>query len=217
MSTALHYIEKTIGQPPHQRLLLLVHGYGAHENDLIGIADALPGSHHVLSLRAPLALPWGGFAWYPIYPSGSGFSSDLEAAKSVLDSLEVAIPKWCHEKGVDLGKVTLLGFSQGSILSQALLFRKPEWFEAVIGLSGYLNKDLLPDQVPQAIRGTNIYLTHGTEDEVIPVDWARKSREAYESMKIPHTYREYAIGHGIHPQGVEDVAKWLAEGGKAPS
>lgn len=211
-----HFVERTIGASPADQLLILLHGYGAHENDLIDIANALPGSFKVLSLRAPLALPWGGYAWYPISPSGSGFTSDTGAAIETLENLESAIPKWCHDKEIELGRITLLGFSQGSILSQALMFRKPEWFETVIGLSGYLNKELLPETTPEAIRSCRIYLTHGTQDEVIPVEWARQSSKAYESMKIAHSYREYPIGHGIHPQGLQDLANWMELGGKAP-
>ncbi len=207
----LFYTEELLGNAQNaNRLLIMMHGYGSHENDLIGLAPLLPQQFKVISLRAPHRLPWGGFAWYSLDFTDNGIRTNVAQALETLDSLEESLPKWAEEKDCNPNEIWLMGFSQGSILSLALALRCPKRLQGVIALSGYLNKDLLPQQMPQnALANTHLFLAHGTQDDVIPIQWARESSKALEQMKIAHHYREYPLGHGINAQVMTDLSEWM--------
>ena len=93
----------------------------------------------------------------------------------------------------------LLGFSQGAILSYALSLNFPNKIQHVIALSGYLNKELIPNDIDQRI-STDYYISHGSVDQVIPVEWARNTTPFLETLKLQNEYSEYPVGHGVSPQ-----------------
>lgn len=206
MNIEFEYIEKSSSFGDH--ILILLHGYGSNEQDLPALAEEIGNDFSYISLRAPLSLPWGGFAWFPIYPAENGFTSDINSALSVIQKLEKCLEQIIAAKQPSSGKVSLLGFSQGSILSQALLFRRPDLLESIIGLSGYMNEDLLPEELPSFENFPAVFLAHGEHDEVIPIDKARKGRSIYLERDIEHTYIEYPMAHSSSPQELEDLRKW---------
>ena len=121
---------KEVKNPP---LLILLHGYGSDENDLFSFADQLNNRFLVVSLRAPIRLPWGGFAWYNIdfTESASRFGNPDEALTS-LNKINLFIDEIIAKYKVNPMQVSLLGFSQGAILSYALAMRNPTKFKSVL-------------------------------------------------------------------------------------
>ena len=113
-------------------------------NTIFRAGSALSSDCTLLSLRAPIDLPFGGHAWFSLYPQKKGFKADIQALKA-LDRLEQLLEELIERYAPASGKVWLLGFSQGSMLSQALMLRKSEQIEGVIGLSGYLPDPLIPE------------------------------------------------------------------------
>jgi len=102
----------------------------------------------------------------------------------------------------------LLGFSQGAILSYALSLNFPNKIQHVIALSGYLNKELIPNDIDQII-STDYYISHGSVDQVIPVEWARNTTPFLETLKLQYEYSEYPVGHGVSPQNFFSFKKWI--------
>lgn len=204
-----HSISRIHSAASDSRLLVLLHGYGSHENDLPGLADELQGQVNYISLRAPLSLPWGGYAWFPIYPAANGFTSDVQAARLVIQDLHQWMLQTLAQYQPADGKLWLLGFSQGSILSQALMMRFPELVGGVMGLSGYLNQEMLEDLSgqPSAVNCA-LFLAHGTEDGVIPIHKARETHLFYQSLGMAHEYREYAMGHSVSGEEMLDLQNW---------
>lgn len=200
-------------KPP---LLLMLHGFGSNEQDLFSMAPMLNNKALIVSLRAPISLPWGGFAWYEIdfNKLGKGKMSNLEQARSSLDLLQKEISKIHERYGTDPAQTWLMGFSQGCILSYALSLNQPEYFSRVLALSGYILKELVPEKYAvDELRKLDFFVSHGVQDEVLPVEWARTSVSVLEKLRISHQFREYPMGHGVNPACFDDMKKWMKERG----
>lgn len=193
-------------------LLVMLHGYGSNEEDLFAFAEELPDELFIISVRAPYPLPPYGNAWYAIHWQGSNdgkFSDDNQAVVS-REKIVQFLEEVKENYPVDPNNVTLVGFSQGSILSFAVALSYPEKIKNVIGLSGYINKEIIKEGYQKRdFSNLSIYNSHGTADQVIPVAWARKTKPFLDSLKIENTYSEFPVGHGVAPQNFSELKQWL--------
>ena len=208
----LHYLvqePKTIkDQNP---LLILLHGYGSNEEDLFSFAPELPDDSYVISVRAPYDLQPYGHAWYAIHfdADENKFSDNVQAKQSV-EIIASFIDEIVKQYPIDTENVTLIGFSQGAILSYATALTYPEKISKVVALSGYFNQEILPEIIDtKAISHLKFFVSHGSVDQVIPVDWARKAKPALENLGLEVEYHEYPVGHGVAPQNFFDFKNWL--------
>ncbi|CAN1517454.1 COG0400 Predicted esterase [Flavobacteriaceae bacterium] len=194
-------------------LLLLLHGYGSNEADLFSFAAELPDEYYVVSARAPYDLQYGSYAWYAInFDAAQNKFSDHDQAVISRDLVLNFIDELIANYPIDASNVTLIGFSQGSILSYSIALSYPEKVQKVAAMSGYLNLDIIKENYQKNdFSNLKIFASHGTVDQVIPVDWARKSPAILESLGIKTTYKEYPIGHGVSPQNFYDLKNWLLE------
>ena len=212
MSLSLHYLIKEpkiiLDKNP---LLLLIHGYGSNEEDLFSFANELPDTHYVISVRAPFDLQYGSYAWYAInFDADENKFSDLNQAKSSRDLIIHFIDELLQKYPINSDNISLIGFSQGSILSYAVALSYPEKIKKIAAFSGYLNLEMVvPGVENRNYDRLKIFASHGTQDQVIPVDWARKTKPILEQLGIQCIYKEYPIGHGISPQNFFDFKNWL--------
>ncbi|WP_299685329.1 alpha/beta fold hydrolase [uncultured Dokdonia sp.] len=191
-------------------LLLLLHGYGSDENDLFSFASELPEHYFIISARAPIPMQPYGNAWYAISIDHDGVkTSDNEAAIVSRDLITKFITEAVKEYDLDPYNVTLLGFSQGTILSYAVALSYPEKVKNVIGLSGYINEEIINLQSIASYAHLNIYNSHGTVDQVIPIDAARKTPNYLINLGIESTLSEFPVGHGVHPTNFYEFKEWL--------
>ena len=192
-------------------LLLLLHGYGSNEADLFSFASELPDNYYVISARAPYDLQYGSYAWYAInFDADENKFSDHEQAKISRDLIGTFINELLDNYPIDGEKITLIGFSQGAILSYGVALSKPEKIKNIIALSGYVSEPILQEEFEQNdFSNLGIFASHGTVDQVIPIEWARKSDSFLTQLDLAHTYKEYPIGHGISPQVFFDFKNWL--------
>lgn len=210
--TTIRTIERRPRQPGERPpLLLLLHGYGASEHDLFSFANEVDPRLHVVSARAPLALPWGGFAWYHLGGAPGRLVPDPASRAQALDLLERFVQGLPGRLGADPARTYLLGFSQGAIMGLALAARRPELLAGVVALSGYIDPELMPAAPAPALAGVPILQMHGTYDDVIPVAAAHMTRDLLAGLPVRHSYHEYPVGHGIHPDGLLAIQAWLAE------
>lgn len=192
-------------------LLLLLHGYGSNEEDLFSFASELPDEYYVVSVRAPYDLQPYGHAWYAIHfdADENKFSDDAQAIESrelIIQFIDELVAKY----PIDAAQVSLIGFSQGAILSYATALSYPEKISRVVALSGYLNEKIIAENfTSKNIKNLKLFISHGTVDQVIPVDWARKAKPFIENLGLDVTYKEYPIGHGVAPQNFYDFKNWL--------
>ncbi|WP_092207020.1 alpha/beta hydrolase [Bizionia echini] len=209
----LHYITRPSSLQENAPLLILCHGYGSDENDLYSFASELPEELFIISLRAPQAMQPYGNAWYAInFDAEKGKWSDDEQAKESRDQISEFIDYACETYPVNKDNVNLLGFSQGTILSYAVALTYPEKVKNVIALSGYINPNIIPENpLEKDYSNLDFYCSHGSADQVIPVDWARQAPKFLNSLNIKNQYAEFPVGHGVAPQNFYDFKKWLIE------
>ena len=192
-------------------LLLLLHGYGSNEEDLFSFATELPDEYYIISARAPYSMQYGAYAWYAInFDADENKFSDVPQAQQSRDLIANFIDELVANYPIDATKVTLIGFSQGTILSYAIALSYPEKIQRVVAMSGYLNVEMAtPNFENNDFSHLKIFASHGTVDQVVPVDWARKAAPALTQLGIEVVYKEYPIGHGVAPQNFYDFKNWL--------
>ena len=192
-------------------VLFLLHGYGSNEEDLFSFASELPEEYYVISARAPYDMMYGAYAWYAIkFDADENKFSDLDQARSSRDLIVEFVDECIAKYAIDSEQVTLIGFSQGAILSSAVALSYPEKINRVVALSGYLNVEIATEEyLKNNVSKVKFFVSHGTVDQVIPVDWARKTKPTLENLGIEVIYKEYPIGHGVSPQNFYDFKDWL--------
>lgn len=194
-------------------LLILLHGYGSNEEDLFSFATELPEDLIIISARAPQTLGFGGYAWYTIHFNNSVDKfSDIPEAIASRDLIAQFVTEIQLKYNIPPSKTFLLGFSQGTILSYAVALNYPEKIQKIIALSGYINPDLLPTNLT-ASNYTNLdfFISHGSVDQVIPVEWANKAPQFLNELQIKNCYQEYPVGHGVAPRNFYDFKNWIEE------
>ncbi len=194
------------GGGPHPAILML-HGRGSDEEDLLNLARFLDRRFLLISARAPYPFPNGGNTWYDLQQGGSPdpgmFMNSYHRLSTFLDDILAGYP-------VDPGTLLLFGFSMGSVMSYSLALTRPERIRGVAANSGYLPE--LPS-LPykwQELSNTEFFISHGTEDPIIPVALARRARALLEASNATVTYHEYSMPHSIGEQALTDAAAWTA-------
>jgi phospholipase/carboxylesterase len=210
---SLYHITRPSTLNENAPLLILLHGYGSDENDLFSFASELPNELYIISVRAPYPMKPYGNAWYAInFDAEMNKWNDNKQAAESRDLIAKFIDEACNIYPVDKDNVTLLGFSQGTILSYAVALTYPEKVKNIIALSGYINEDILPEDLNKKdYSHLDFYCSHGTVDQVIPVDWARKAPKFLEKLNIKHTFSEFPVGHGVAPQNFFELRTWLED------
>ena len=206
-----HVIRESSIRSDKAPLLIMLHGYGSDENDLFSFASELPEELFIISLKAPYSLEPFGHAWYAInFDSEQNKWSNTEQAIKSRDLVTKFIDEAIGHYPVKKDNITLLGFSQGTVLSYAIALMYPEKVKNIIALSGYIDQELLPDQADvNRYKHLDFYCSHGSEDQVIPVDWARKAQPFLNSLNIKNRYSEFPVGHGVAPQNFFELKEWL--------
>lgn len=185
------------GEPPHP-VLLLLHGRGADERDLVPLADALDPRLRCVSARAPFSLPGFGYQWYEMERVGSPdprtFGESLRLAGALAERLAAGAPQ-----------VIACGFSQGAVMAAALLAHFPQHVAAAALLSGYLAVE------PQAAAGRPVFIGHGLHDPVIPVGFGRQAAQRLTAAGAVVSAHEYPFAHSTSPAELADLDAWLKQ------
>lgn len=192
-------------------LLLLLHGYGSNEEDLFSFANELPDEYFVISARAPYDMMYGSYAWYAInFDAEENKFSDIGQAQKSRDIIANFIDELVLNYAIDKEDITLVGFSQGAILSYAVGVSYPEKVNKVVAMSGYFNPEIAIDQFEQNdLTNLKIFASHGTVDQVVPFEWGQKAKQVLSNYNIEVDFHSYPIGHGISPQNFFDFKNWL--------
>jgi thioredoxin 1 len=191
------------------RLLLLVHGFGADERDLGGLLPYLdPEGRFVTVLpRGPVAAP-PGFAWYdfglPPDELDRGFAEALDELDDLLDAAAA-------EHGLPRAESVVAGFSQGAGLALALGLRRSDRPHpiAVLAMSPAVTPQALAQTDWDAATGIPVLMQHGTQDPLIPVARARELARELESRSVPLVYSEYPMAHQVALESVQEARAWL--------
>ena len=209
ISTSLDHriIMPESASPGAHPTLVLVHGRGADEEDLVGLARFFDERLLVLSVRAPFRFEYGGYTWYEAGVDGSPdpgrFSESHDRLSTFLDDALRSYP-------VDATRLFLLGFSMGAVMSLAAALTRPMLFRGVSANSGYIAENTPLQYRWDDLSSLNIFLAHGTEDPVVPVQLGRRARLLLEQSGARLVYREYPMGHEIGQLSIVDIAGWMS-------
>ena len=186
--------------------IFLIHGYGSNYDDLFSFAPYLPKNLTIIALEAPLSLAQGSYAWYHLYPGQNGeLKSDLNEAQRSLKLITNDIKQLIEKYNINKMDVSVLGFSQGAILSWALAYSKSEIVRRVIALSGYIHESIDTSYPPKFIG----YATHGITDEIIPIKMARDSVFPISQKHSAIEYHEFNDGHNVSQENFTKMLIWL--------
>lgn len=198
-------------------LLVMLHGIGSNEEDLFALAPDLDPRFYVLSLRGPYQLAPGQFAWYEreFKPHGLTITPDqVEASRQALVGF---VREAVDHYETDPNQTYLMGFSQGAIMSLALLLTMEDPLNGVVSIAGRILPELFQADSPlgnhlastEALKGRNVLLAHGVEDEIMPIAHGRQAERLLSRAPINLSYREYEMGHSIGSRCLEEVKIWL--------
>ncbi len=194
----LHHIESK--EAP---TLVLLHGYGSNMQDLFGLKPYLPPMN-LVCFQAPKDIGMGGFAWYDInWDNGTKIIDDGEVA-SVAKQVAENIADWTQQHELT-GPVICGGFSQGAILSMAIL-RSDFNASGYVLMSGYMLPEWRDDNWKIKVP---VLQTHGTMDHVIPFDWAVSGAELLQSDL--YSFKSYPMAHNLNAECISDVQQFLEQ------
>lgn len=209
-STLVHKIipPKSSSSGKHPTLIML-HGRGADENDLLGLADYLDDRLLVVSARAPFPFQWGGgFAWYDVLeigrPEPQMFAESYKKLLLFLADIIKGYP-------VDPRQIFFLGFSMGTMMSYTLFLTKTELIAGVVANSGYVPEETGLQFQWDKLAGKSVFIAHGTYDPVIPLQFGRRAKQLFEKTHADVTYKEYPMAHQISEESLNDVSRWLSQ------
>jgi phospholipase/carboxylesterase len=214
---SLAYRERPAAATP-SGLLVLHHGRGADEHDLLGLADVLDPEQrlHVVTPRAPLTLAGlPGYHWYAVprvgYPDPDTFEVAYEQLAQFHDEL------W-QRTGIAPADTVLGGFSMGSVMSHALgLAADRPPVAGILAFSGFIPTVPGWHADPASRPAMPVLIAHGRRDPVIDVAFARSARELLERAGLPVSYMESDAGHHIDPAHVAAATRWLAAATGSPA
>ena len=205
----LAFLERLAAGDPHG-LLVLHHGRGADERDLLPLADVLDpeGRLHAVTPRAPLELPgWPGYHWYVVprvgYPDPETFQAAYRALAAFHDAL------W-ERTGLDASRTVLAGFSMGAVMSYSLgLGADRPTPVGILAFSGFVPVVEGWSPALESRRGLPAFVAHGRSDPVIEVGFAHRARVLLEEGGLEVEYHESDVAHQIDPAHLHAAHAWL--------
>jgi phospholipase/carboxylesterase len=210
-NTMLHYIvrEPKIKQV-HPPVLILLHGIGSNENDLFSFAAQLPDKFLIVSVRAPYTISEGSYAWYDMnFSTGKPVINSEQAEKS-RNTLIQFIDQLKQKHPFDDKQVYLCGFSQGAIMSYSVGLSRPDKVKAIAIMSGRLLEEVKPlIATTENLKQIHVFIAHGTNDNVLSVQYARQAHEYLNQLGIKANCKEYPEEHTISNDMFVDLNNWL--------
>jgi phospholipase/carboxylesterase len=193
-------------RPP---MALLLHGLGADEQDLFGLAPFLDPRLLVVSARAPQEVPPMGYSWFDIDWSEVPPRIDFQQVVESRDAVLRLVGEAAGTHGADPSRVWLVGFSQGASMAAACALARPEMLRGIVAHSGRIARRAVPPPPAPGLAGFPVLWQHGRADPVVPVAFGREARDVLGGLGLRLDYREYPIGHEISEESLRDLCGWL--------
>lgn len=193
------------------RLLLLLHGWTGDENSMWLFTSQLPAAFTLLAPRAPHPEPRRGYTWRPVTAQTWGLPS-LDDFRPAAQALLDFVDGWSRQAGVQAHPFDVMGFSQGAALAYALALFHPARIGRLAALAGFLPEGA----AAQSLTGKPVYIAHGRQDEIIPVERARQAAEWLEQAGAQVTYCEAETGHKVDPGCLRGLRAFFSSGNDEP-
>ena len=201
--------------PPYKKegerspAVIMLHGRGASEDDLLGLSEYLDERFFFIAARAPYNFQFGGgYTWYDILeigkPEPKMFGDSYRRLGEFFEDVKKGYP-------IDPSRIFLFGFSMGTIMAFALALTKPGMVRGVIANSGYIPEETDLTFQWDKLAGTSFFVAHGIDDPVIPVSYGRRAKILLDYAKADFIYHEYEMAHQITEESLNDIGKWLVK------
>ena len=190
--------------------IFMFHGYGSNKEDLFSLEQYLPQSHTIISLEAPIKLPFGGFSWFDIDYSDvieNNLDKRYKEINESIDGLLNNIDKHIETENLNESDVSILGFSQGGSICWKLGLDFSNRFRRVIPLSSFIHPSYLNEDLND-YKNLEIYSSHGTLDEVIPISLVEKYIESL-AKNNNLVFDRFEAGHTISQMNLLSLIKWI--------
>jgi phospholipase/carboxylesterase len=210
-TTTLHYIVKEPKiKSTNTPILILLHGKNSDEEDLFSMANSLPGNYRIVSARAPFVFGQNSYAWYEVdFSTGKpvfDFQQEEKSRQDIIQFIEYLKRKYAS----DSSEIYLCGFSQGGIMSYNIALTRPDLIQGAAIMSGRLIEEIKPLIVAkEKLQHLKIFISHGTNDNVLQIDYARKANAYLKTLNLNPIYKEYPEGHSINLDMLNDLSNWL--------
>ena len=192
--------------------IFMFHGYGSNKEDLFSLEQYLPSSQTIISLEAPLKLPFGGFSWFDIDYSDvieNNLDKRYKEINESIDSLLKNIDRHIENENLNKDDITILGFSQGGSICWKLGLDYSKKFRRVIPLSSFIHPSYLNEKL-DSYKELLIYSSHGTQDEVIPISLVEDYIKSL-SIKNDLIFEKFESGHTISQRNLINLINWIEE------
>jgi phospholipase/carboxylesterase len=145
-------------------------------------------------------------AWYDVTGDGQQDAAGIRASQAHVEALIAREQK----RGISPSAIVLAGFSQGGAVALQTGLRYPERLAGILALSCYLPlPETLEQEVSQTNRNVPIFMAHGTQDPVIPLSWAMRSRDRLKALGYVIEWHEYPMPHSVCAEEIADISRWL--------
>lgn len=194
---------------PQKPLVVLLHGRGSNERDIIGLAEYLPAGATYAAVRAPIA-EGGGYAWFQNRGIGRPVAESLEDVMAWFTT-------WLDEVASAGRPVVLVGFSGGAAFAGGLVLRDPSRYAGTAVLHGTLPFEAGVPTTAARLSGVPVFVAQGDADHVIPRALLDRTWDYLhgESGATARGHRD-AGGHGISPAALQQLAAWVGDQLAAP-
>lgn len=192
------------------KCVVLLHGVGGNETNLVEFASAIDPDTLVIFPRGPLQLGAQQFAWFQVRFTAAGPSIVAEEAERSREALIHFVAKLQLRHGIAAQNTVMAGFSQGGIMSAGVALTAPESVAGFAVLSGRILPELEPRLASQQrLAHLKGFIGHGELDSKLPVQWAHRSDQWLSELGVDHWLRLYPIDHGISAGMQADFLEWL--------
>jgi phospholipase/carboxylesterase len=210
-ATQLSYRLRLPAPAKPTKLLVLLHGVGGNETNLLNLAGGIDPDTLVVLGRGPLQMGGPQFAWFRVNFTANGPQINPAEAEHSRTLLIALLQQLQHQHGIAPEHTVIAGFSQGGIMSASVGLSSPE---SVRGF-GLLSGRILPELEPviaskERLSTLKAFLSHGEQDNTLPVHWAHRSDALLTQLGVQHSLRLYTMDHGISATMQSDFVQWLA-------
>lgn len=192
--------------------VILLHGLGSDENDLLDFGTRLDPRLVVVSARAPRTVGPGQYAWFKVRFTPAGPVFDAKEAERSRETLIKFIAEVAENYDTDPRRTWVVGFSQGGIMSACVGLTAPESVAGFGMLSGRIPTEITPIMAtPDRLAKISAFVSHGRQDPRLPIEYGRAAKKLIEENGLPLTYGEYEDGHRISEAMERDFQAWISE------
>ena len=210
-ATNLGYRQRLPAPVKPTKLLVLLHGVGGNETNLLNLADGVAPDTLVVLARGPLQLGGPQFAWLQVRFTATGPQISPEQAEHSRTLLIALLQQLQQQHDIAPQNTVIAGFSQGGIMSASVALSSPESVKGFGLLSGRILPELEPVlATKERLAKLTAFLSHGEQDNTLPVHWAHRSDALLTQLGVSHSLKLYPMDHGISAEMQADFVAWLA-------